>query len=173
MFLSVSVTPYFFKRGQRWRGAADKWRQIKTQIRLCWKVLTAEMSVWRSLWIPKGSYVSRYKARSIYLRWLDFSGEGAIGGNMQPQQMRQLFQDFSCLAITRPLKGLLFFFFLKGVEYLWVCHEKPMESSPHTFSRSCCRGLLGLLCFCFLPGLSETWSFTSASLCGSQSSRLL
>lgn len=51
---------------------------------------------WR---IPKGSYVSGYKARSIRSRWLDFSGDGAIGENRQPQQMRQLFQDFSCLAI--------------------------------------------------------------------------
>ena len=33
-----------------------------------------------SLWIPKHNYVSGYKARSIHLRWLDFSGEGATGG---------------------------------------------------------------------------------------------
>lgn len=58
----------------------------------------------QSLWIPKCSEVSGYKARSIHLQWLDFGVEGAIGGNPPTQQMPQLFQDFSCLAILLQLK---------------------------------------------------------------------
>lgn len=38
-----------------------------------------------------------------------------MGANSQPQQARQLFPDFSCLATSRHLK-ILFIFFLFSVE---------------------------------------------------------
>lgn len=103
-----------------------------------------------SLWIPKYNYVSGYKARSIHLRWLDFSGEGAIGGwkHTAPADTSAI-SRFQLSRRVSPFKDLLLFFWgrpEKKMKFVNVSSKtwSPVESVAHTFTQSRCRGLLGL-----------------------------
>ncbi len=101
-----------------------------------------------SLWIPKYNYVSSYKARSIHLRWLEFSGEGAIGGwkHTATADMSAI-SRFQLSRHVSPFKDPFFWGRPeKKMKFVNVSSKtrSPVESVAHTFTRSCCRGLLGL-----------------------------
>ena len=112
-----------------------------------------------SLWIPKYNYVSGYKARSIHLWWLDFSGEGAIGGWKHTADMSAIPRCQLSRHVWTFKDQFLFGRVLrKKMTFVNVSSKtwSPVESVAHTFT-PLQRLVVGF-------GVSpEMWSYTSAS----------
>lgn len=77
-----------------------------------------------SLWIPKYNFISGYKERSIHLRWLEFSGEGAIGGWKHTAAACML--AISRVQLSRHVRTFKDPFFLRKPweESSKTCHQK-------------------------------------------------
>lgn len=150
---------------------------------------TCDERFWLARWkfansnVPAASPVTQHG--SIHLQRLGFRGEGGAIGGWRHTAVASAISRFQLafrVAIIF-LKVFLFRFFFSSrrIKFVNVSAESwpSMESSPHTFTNRCRRGLLGPFhCFFFVflfscLGVSETWSATSASRCRCQNSRLL